>query len=84
MMSSQKKEERHTCVRCGRLSDEGDKYCIFCGAPLINHCGDEPGLVSKGCKHINRKDAAFCAKCGYQTRFYLDGLIDPSPYGDNS
>lgn len=74
-MLADKKEKIYTCVRCWHVSNEGDKHCTQCGAPLINRCSDEPGLVSKGCKHINEPTAAFCAKCGEKTIFNHHGLV---------
>ena len=25
------------CPNCGKLNEEGDQYCVFCGAPLIDN-----------------------------------------------
>ena len=72
-----KKKEKPTCIRCGHVGEENDKNCIKCGAPLINKCADEPGLVSKGCSHVNPPTAAFCSKCGHPTVFNQEGLVHP-------
>jgi RNA polymerase subunit RPABC4/transcription elongation factor Spt4 len=65
------------CVRCRYMPEEKDKYCIRCGAPLINRCTDQKGLVHKGCNKVNRVDAAYCADCGSPTTFNLAGLVRP-------
>lgn len=72
-----KKEELPVCVRCRKTGEEKDRYCTACGAPLINRCSDDSGLVSKGCGFINQPHAAFCAKCGEETVFKKAGLVAP-------
>jgi len=46
---------------------------------LQNRCFDEPGLLKKGCNHVNHRSAAYCAKCGGPTLFLVHGLIE-APY----
>lgn len=71
------KKEEVRCVRCLHLAEEKDRFCVRCGAPLINRCSNEKTLLSKGCSKVNRKDAAYCSSCGAPTIFYLAGLIEP-------
>lgn len=78
-MINLKKNEPRSCVRCYQIANEKDQYCIKCGAPLINRCGDVNGKFHRGCSHINKEDAAFCAKCGYPTIFKQQGLLYSSP-----
>ena len=73
------KKELPVCIRCHRTGGEKDRFCISCGAPLINRCSDEPGLVSKGCRHVNLPDASYCARCGEETTFKKAGLLTPFP-----
>lgn len=74
---SDKKEELPVCVRCHKTGEEKDRYCTSCGAPLYNHCTDEKGLLSKGCRFLNPSHAAYCAKCGQETTFKRAGLVAP-------
>ncbi len=72
------KDKLITCVRCTYTTKETDEFCIRCGAPLHNRCTDEPGLLDKGCKFVNKPEAAYCAKCGHPTVFLRTGLVrDP-------
>jgi hypothetical protein len=71
------KKEPPSCVRCRKKAGENDKFCTDCGSPLFNRCSDEPGILKKGCSHLNEPDAAFCARCGEQTVFQMHGLITP-------
>lgn len=73
-----KKDELEPCLRCGKLPKENDRYCMDCGAPLQNRCFDEPGILGKGCRFVNSRTAAYCAKCGEPTLFNLHGLINPT------
>lgn len=57
------------CVRCGRVPEKDDKFCIACGAPLINRCTKKKTPLHKGCGKINRPEAAFCSECGAPTVF---------------
>lgn len=75
-MANQK--QNPVCIRCGHVGGEKDKYCVSCGAPLHNTCGDEPGLLTKGCRFINEPHAAFCSRCGHPTRFHMEGLVSSS------
>lgn len=73
MMADQ--EEPRQCARCGSVNDSSYAHCIRCGAPLLNRCGDEPGMISKGCTFVNSPEAAFCAKCGHPTIFNQEGIV---------
>lgn len=68
-------KEHKTCVRCFYRADEKDKHCIKCGAPLTNYCSDTKRRGKHHCGHINKSDAAYCAKCGSETIFKRQGLI---------
>lgn len=63
------------CIRCGRVPDKDDKYCISCGAPVINRCTKKKTPLHKGCSKINRPDAAYCSECGSPTTFKEWGLL---------
>jgi len=78
-----KKPERHPCIRCLRMPDENDLYCADCGAPVLNRCSDEPGILKKGCTFVNPPSAAYCVKCGEPTLFQIHGLIQPVYPGAN-
>lgn len=67
------------CYRCKSTNYEGDKYCVHCGAPLVNRCMDEAGKLDKGCGAKNEPHAAFCVKCGHKTLFHHHGLVNPHP-----
>lgn len=69
------KEKKRTCVRCLYDHSEDDQYCIRCGAPLVNRCTDESGLLSKGCSKVNSPEAAYCSRCGQPTVFHRAGLV---------
>lgn len=75
MASKTETKEEVRCIRCNQLAEEKDKFCVKCGAPLINRCSEEKTLLSKGCSKVNRKNAAYCATCGAPTTFNLAGLI---------
>ncbi|MFC7391754.1 hypothetical protein [Scopulibacillus cellulosilyticus] len=80
-------DEYKSCVRCGNVCNAKDRYCIKCGAPLVNRCSDEPGLVSKGCRYVNDPEAAYCARCGEETLFSKHGIVTPylsSPSGQGA
>ncbi|CAM3830463.1 zinc ribbon domain-containing protein [Cohnella lubricantis] len=77
------KPQLYPCIRCGRMPDENDKYCIDCGVPVHNRCSDEPGILKKGCSFVNPPTAAYCAKCGEPTVYQLHGLIQPLYPGGN-
>ncbi|MGV3487285.1 MAG: hypothetical protein ACO1OC_01690 [Tuberibacillus sp.] len=76
-------DEPRPCARCGYVNDKDHKNCIKCGAPLLNKCADEPGLIHKGCSFTNKPEAAFCAKCGHPTIFNKEGIVTPHPSASN-
>jgi hypothetical protein len=83
-VAAKAKSEPIQCIRCARISKEGDRFCANCGAPLQNRCFDEPGPLKKGCRFVNEPTAAYCAKCGEPTLFHIHGLIQPAyPPGAN-
>lgn len=71
----------HACIRCGHVPEQGDEYCILCGAPLRNRCTNDGGPFGDPCSHLNAPHASFCAKCGHRTVFHKAGLI-ASPYAE--
>lgn len=71
--------DQKSCIRCRQTYKEKDLFCISCGAPVINKCTFDGGLLDDPCTKINPHNAAFCASCGSPTRFYKEGLIT-SPY----
>ncbi|TJY44063.1 hypothetical protein E5161_01305 [Cohnella pontilimi] len=71
-------KEIQPCVRCAKLPGEKDAYCTDCGAPLVNRCIDEPGILKKGCGCVNPPTAAYCHKCGEPTTFNFHGLVTPA------
>lgn len=75
MSGEDKKKEDVYCMRCYHKAEEKDKYCVLCGAPLINRCTEDKTLLSKGCNKVNRKEAAYCSACGAPTTFNLAGLV---------
>ncbi|AHD05287.1 hypothetical protein ERIC1_2c02230 [Paenibacillus larvae subsp. larvae DSM 25719] len=74
-----KKAQLDPCIRCHKIPEETDRFCTGCGAPLQNRCSDEPGLLKKGCTHLNPRSAAYCSKCGLPTTFKLYGLVEAQP-----
>lgn len=72
-MAEDKKIE--PCIRCGSIPEEKDKYCIHCGAPLVNKCTRPKSPLHAGCSKVNRRDAAFCSGCGHPTTFRVEGLL---------
>jgi len=70
-------EEKRTCVRCAHVHGKEAQFCIKCGAPLINRCSDEKGLLDKGCRALNPPEAAYCQRCGQPTVFNKAGLVQP-------
>ncbi len=44
------------CPQCGHAHDAGDRFCVRCGASLIQLCPN--------CGHTYDADDLFCAKCG--------------------
>lgn len=72
------KEKIKKCSKCHHIAEEKDQYCIKCGSPINNRCGDIGGKYHKGCSFINKEDAAYCAKCGYPTVFNQHGLVIPT------
>lgn len=73
-MAEKAKDEQRVCLRCSHVNGK-HAYCIKCGAPLVNRCLDEPGLLKKGCGKVNPSEAAFCSFCGEQTTFNKAGLV---------
>lgn len=71
------KKKQKKCIKCHYIADEKDQFCIKCGTPLVNKCGDLHGKYHKGCSFVNKEDAAYCAKCGYPTIFNQLGLLTP-------
>jgi hypothetical protein len=69
------------CIRCGRISEEKHKYCIRCGAPLVNRCTNDGGLLGEPCNKINKQNAVFCMECGTYTTFYKAGLLHSNHAG---
>lgn len=70
--------EQKSCIRCGYIYEEKDKFCIKCSAPLQNKCTFDGGLFDDPCTKVNPQHAAFCASCGSPTVFYKEGLITTS------
>ncbi|MFD1737316.1 hypothetical protein ACFSCX_12200 [Bacillus salitolerans] len=69
-------KEKIKCVRCSHVADDKDKYCIKCGAPLMNYCADtKRGKSKHHCGANNKRDAHYCSKCGHETIFKQRGLI---------
>ena len=64
-----------SCRNCGRRSNEKNRYCPYCGAPLVNRCTNDGGLIGDPCRKTNPDDAAFCTSCGSHTAFYRAGLL---------
>ncbi len=53
------------CGNCGKETEKNNqKFCIYCGAPLIDTCPN--------CGAELLDDAKFCTNCGYK----LDGIIE--------
>jgi hypothetical protein len=75
-------QQKRRCIRCGCLGEPSAHYCIECGAPIVNRCMRGEGLLHDACGHINPDNAAFCAKCGWETAFRRAGLL-VSPYPQN-
>ncbi|WP_274363483.1 hypothetical protein [Paenibacillus thermotolerans] len=75
-------EKGNPCLRCGYEPDKKDQYCVACGAPVVNRCMDEGGLLNEPCNNVCGPNAAFCPKCGCKTAFNKAGLV-PSPYPEN-
>jgi hypothetical protein len=73
---SEKDKEHRVCMRCKHVNDK-IQYCIKCGAPLVNRCVDEPGLLEKGCGKANPSEAAYCQFCGQPTLFNKFGIVQP-------
>jgi len=69
-----KKKDKY-CARCNRKAEDGDKFCVGCGAPLINSCTNAGDMFVKKCSKVNRDDAAYCATCGAPTIFHREGLL---------
>ncbi|MDF2719498.1 MAG: hypothetical protein K0R28_6423 [Paenibacillus sp.] len=67
--------EKEPCVRCGHQPEKTDKYCVRCGAPLVNRCTKKRSPLHKGCSKVNKQDAAYCADCGTPTLFRESGLL---------
>ncbi len=67
--------ENSSCVRCGHIAKKNTRYCVECGAPLINQCTNNGGLLGEACGHKNPSDASFCSKCGAYTTFHKAGLL---------
>lgn len=68
------------CIRCLRNCGDKDRFCIDCGAPLVNSCTNRGGLTGEPCKKVNDREALFCISCGSPTLFQRYGLLSPSPY----
>jgi hypothetical protein len=44
------------CPQCGHAYDAGDRFCVRCGASLIQTCPN--------CGHAYQEGDLFCSKCG--------------------
>jgi RNA polymerase subunit RPABC4/transcription elongation factor Spt4 len=74
--------EAKACIRCGTGYEKGQRYCSFCGAPVVNRCTDPGDLLGDPCGNVCKEDQAFCPKCGSITAFNKAGLLH-SPYREN-
>jgi RNA polymerase subunit RPABC4/transcription elongation factor Spt4 len=64
------------CLKCGaetHLTDNEEKFCSKCGAPILNRCSDY------SCYKILDEKAKFCKHCGSASTFNNYGLLDISP-----
>lgn len=68
-------DEQVTCIRCATASNKKNRYCLHCGAPLMNKCMNQGELLGEACGRVNPKDAVFCTKCGHYTAFHKAGLL---------
>jgi len=72
------------CPQCGNeeLYYDGD-HCKICGTFLINKCADtyrkdDTGWVytQESCHTVLHGNARYCVKCGNESTFYQQGLLD--------
>lgn len=69
------------CPKCNNEETNLGKYCIICGANLVNVCagteiydnGHED--YREGCGTIAPGNARYCYKCGNETTFYQSGIL---------
>lgn len=71
------------CPKCDNelLHYEGD-YCTVCGTYLVNKCAPTHrtsetgyGYLEDGCDTLLDGDARFCMRCGNESTFYQQGLL---------
>lgn len=70
-------ETKKFCLRCHKLNDNHNNYCIYCGTPVRNIC------TNKVCENYISdetlsNDAVFCPSCGSETLFKVHGLVSCS------
>lgn len=72
------------CPNCDNehLNYEGD-YCIICGTGIVNKCAStyrtyETGFhnLEPSCETLLDGDARFCMKCGNESTFFQQGLLE--------
>lgn len=71
------------CIKCGYESkEEMDKFCKNCGFELnSNYCTNEFCYQRNNGGQIPcDDDACYCPDCGFETRYFADGLISPKTY----
>lgn len=51
--------DQKSCIRCRQTYKENDLFCISCGAPVINKCTFDGGLLDDPCTKINPHNAVF-------------------------
>lgn len=70
------------CARCSNEEiGEHDWYCKVCAAPVVNKCTsisyDFNGAIEWECGTIAAGNARYCTKCGSETVFFKNGLLEP-------
>jgi len=63
------------CPLCRAAFGKKERFCKYCGAPLINLCTHDGGPFGEPCGHVNDPDAAFCTACGHETLYRKTGVL---------
>ncbi len=69
------------CPRCENEEVLQGDYCKICGLELYNRCTnteeDTFGNIIGGCGLICDSNARYCPKCGHQTTFFYENILQP-------
>lgn len=67
------------CPRCENEEVHQGEFCKVCGIEVLNKCTNKHiwnGEIEWECGEIADGNARFCVKCGHETTYFANGLLD--------